>query len=168
MRYNALIFVTFLSVTAGSARADWGVRVDGPDVFGDTTVVAVSEGQKGNFVIQCNQTDQLDVAYTIKKKEFDTVEARPADLLVQVDGGRPTKLPAILDNWNDNYIGIAVKDRSPDLVALIRAIGNAKHAINIGILVGSIRESDTFEAVGSTHAMTQVIQGCKLDNINEE
>jgi hypothetical protein len=48
------------------ARAQWNVRVDGPDVFGASTVVAVVDGDSRNgLVVQCNSEDSLALAYIL-------------------------------------------------------------------------------------------------------
>jgi hypothetical protein len=144
------------------ARAEWTAHADGPDVFGTTKVVAVTDGPRQSLIVQCDDKDQLFLAFIFAKKEFDNVPTVPANLLIQTDGGTPVHLMAEIREWNDNYAGVVVEGRTPELVNVLQSIHDAHLHINIGIAVGDNRQSASFEADGSTAAIDEVFSGCKL------
>ena len=160
--------VALLSATATATRADWPANVDGPDVFGNTRVVAGSGDGRERLVVQCDQKDMLFVAYLVRKREFEKIATAPADLLIQTDGGTPTKLIASLRNWNDNYLAVSAEGRTTQMLTLIQAIAAARGKINIGAVVNGNQLSASFGSSGSRVAMEKVISGCKLDAIKKE
>ena len=91
----------------------------------------------------------------------------PADLLVKVDNGPVEKLDAQLRQWNDRFLGIVAEGRTPDILAAVRAIGAANGTINVGADVSGARQTDSFDAQGSTAAMNTVVKNCKLDDVGD-
>lgn len=146
----------------GQARAQWSAHKEGPDVFGTTKVIAVTSGDRQSLVVQCNDKDELYIAYIFLKKKFDEVSTSPADLLFQIDGATPTHLAAEIRNWNDDYAGVVADGRSPEIVNVLRSIRDGHVRINVGVIVAGNRDSASFETSGSTSALEDVIAGCKL------
>ena len=143
----------------------WSATVDGPDVFGVTKVIATEGSGREGIVVQCDSKDQLHIATIFRKKEFEDIPEFPATLLIKVGEAEPFKLGATLRTWNDNYGGIVVSGRTPELVAVVKAISTAKSKINVGYEIGGEQFSATFGARGSTSAMQKAINGCKLTDI---
>jgi hypothetical protein len=77
------------------------------------------------------------------------------------------KLNATFGDWNDKFVGVSASGREFELVETIRAIGSARGDINVGIVVNGHQDSASFDSVGSTQAMNQVIKGCKLDDVKK-
>lgn len=136
---RTLALAAAAAVTATQAFA-WGTHVEGPDVFGVTTVIALDEAARDSLVVQCDSKDQLVIAMISRKKEFEETPVSPATLLIQVDGATPVILEAVLREWNDNYAGvIATAGRSPDLIAVVKAIQSGKSKINAGVDISGNR-----------------------------
>jgi hypothetical protein len=84
---------------ASEADANWSVSTQGPDVFGNTTVIAVDQSVNGDgLVIQCNQKDTLEVALLVPAtpSELDQLSKNgspmPATFLIKVDNSPVTTL----------------------------------------------------------------------------
>lgn len=148
------------------AWAEWFANIEGPDVFGNVTVIAQTGNERDGFVVQCDQQDQLILAYVIRIKEFESINPAPAELLIQADTNPPKSLSAELGGWNNNFAGVSVRGRTSELVDIVRMIGSAKSKINIGVIINGNRMSESFDSGGSTSAMKTVITGCKLGDIN--
>ena len=171
--WQAAIAALALSITSGTAaHADWGSRAMPPDVFGNTTAIATDTSATGDaLVVQCNSKDSLDLAIVspATKSELDMMSRPgagiPGLLLVRADQGPVSKFAAVIQQWNNTYIGIVASGRTTDLVATIHAIGNAKTNISVGSEVAGDQHSETFSAAGSTAAIATLIKACKLDDI---
>ncbi len=139
------VFTTFMLTCLSiafclPAEAQWAANVTGPDVFGNTKVVASVNGSTGNgLVVQCDQSSTLDLAFlfTATASEMDELSKAgtgiPADLLVKVDQGQVMKFNAMLQVWNDTYIGVVASGRTKDIVSAIDAIGSATSQISVVI-----------------------------------
>ena len=159
-RFVAL--VGLIAMAEPSLADEWVAKVDGPDVFGNTKVFAAQSGAQANLVVRCDQKDSLFIAMIFRKKEFDKVAAIPAELLIQTNGGAPTKLKSMLRNWYDNYGGV-VSDSRDEVIQVIQAIGADRGKINVGADIAGNQASETFSSQGSKSAMERVIKSCKLD-----
>lgn len=140
----------------------WDAFVKGPDVFGETTVLAGEEAAQSRFAIQCKSSGQVTVALIFPKKEFAEVTETSATLYIATSSAEPIKLDAKLRSWNDNYSGIVAAAEPAELMPIIEGIRDAKGKINAGAEVNGNRMSDIFSSSGSTAAMNKVIAGCKL------
>ena len=174
-RFFAAMSISLLvigSVISASAQwAEWTAQVSGPDVFGNTKVIAVVPAQdRTELVVQCDELDELALALTFPatKTEIDDSSQPgnqiPATLLVKVDSGKVEKFDAVVQAWNDTRVGVVVTGRSPEVVSLLHAIGAATSVINVGTEVNGNRQSEAFSAAGSSAAMNTVIKNCKLTN----
>jgi hypothetical protein len=111
----------------------------------------------------------LFVALLFRKKKFEEIGGADTELLIQtVEGGTPIKLPAALRAWNDDFAGIVASGRSPELVAVLRAISAAKSKINVGAVVRGNQISSSFGAQGSKNAMEKAIKACKLEELEKK
>jgi hypothetical protein len=144
------------------AAANWVTNQNGPDVFGTTTIVSIAVGSTRNFVVQCDDKDQLFLALIFPKKKFEEINNTPAELLIQSDSGAPSHLLAELRSWNDDYAGVVVEGRYPEILKVLRDIRSEHVTLNAGAVVGGYKESASFEADGSTSAMDSVFKVCKL------
>jgi len=154
------------------ASAQWVAHASRADVFGNITVDAVSMSSSGDgLVIQCNQKDSLKLAYIFPATQDDvdklvnSDEPLSTELLIKVDQTAPRKLSANLKAWNDHYVGFVVSGRKRALVKVIQAIGRADSSVDVGVDLDGHQQTDSFNAGGSTSAMTTVIKDCKLDDI---
>jgi|GEM_PF-3161536 len=164
-----LVLLTSVSIGAFSSQtfASWSVKQDGPDVFGATKVVSVADAGNSSLVIQCDDKDELYIAYLMSKDGLDGQEIKeiPGELLIQVDGSKPIHLDASTRSWNEKYVAVATDGRSPEVISAIGLIKGARVRVNVGIKVGDAKDSASFDPVGSTSAMAKVISGCKLVSI---
>jgi hypothetical protein len=169
---NALassLFIVATSLPLGAAWAQqWQVRVTGPDVFGNTKVIAVVEGPNDDaLVVQCDAKDQLELAYieAVPSSEISQAVGKsvPETFLIKAGSGNVQKFDAILQVWNNTHFGTGVSGRTPQLIAVLNAIGTATGAINIGVeSAAGDTTSQTFSAAGSTAVMHTVITNCNL------
>jgi hypothetical protein len=150
---------------SSGAHAEWYAKVEGPDVFGKTTVSAGVTGFNESLAISCDSTGSLYIALIFPKREFDKVASVPAELLLQVDGAAPVKFPAALREWNNKRGGVATSGRSPETVAMLRTIAGAKEKLNVGALVNGNQMSASFGVNGSRSAIEKTIKSCKLDDL---
>ena len=136
-----------------------------------TVVAAVTSDSQDGLVVQCDDKDTLDIAYLSPgtKSELDTMSqdgsAVPAELFVKVNQGGVQKLDAVMKQWNNKYLGFVASGRTPDMVAVVKAIGAANNHISIGVEIAGEKQAKSFDAAGSTSAMSTVIKDCKLDAI---
>ncbi len=156
----------------GVAHAQWSSQVTGPDVFGNTTVLATVDNVDGNgLVVQCDQNSTLDLAYIIPgtPSELDELSKAgtsiPADLLVKVDNGLVMKFSAEFKAWNNTYVGIVASGRTTDIVTAIKAIGGAANQISVGAVIAGNQQTDNFDVGNSTSAMNTATSDCKLADI---
>jgi hypothetical protein len=63
--------LALLGLMSSPAFAEWSARVEGPDVFGNTTVHASEMSIREGLVVQCDQNDQLNIAWRALKKLID-------------------------------------------------------------------------------------------------
>ena len=167
----ALILIATLFAVS-PAEAQWSAQVTGPDVFGNTTVLAAVDSANGDgLVVQCDQNSELDLAYIIPGTPSEMDEATksdvdiPADLLLKVDSGQVIKLSAQLKPWNNSYLGVVASGRTTDIVAAIKAIEGANDEISVGAEILGNQQSDAFDAGNSTSSMNTAMTDCKLDSI---
>lgn len=155
--------VAFAVSLAPSIARGWDVSVEGPDVFGATKALAATTNGREFLVIQCDSDNELYLALTTPKKEFEEVPTVPATFLIQIDSDAPQKLDASTRAWNNNSMGIVVSDRTPELIGVIKKIGGAKQRVNVGYELAGGRDSATFGARGSTKAIEKVVKSCGLE-----
>ena len=67
----------------GPSAIAWETTVEGPDVFGKTTGVAVEFNGDKSMVVQCDSDDKLFVAFILRKKQFEEVIDIPAKLFIK-------------------------------------------------------------------------------------
>jgi hypothetical protein len=163
-----ILTAALLCMGTQETHAEWTAKVEGPDVFGNTKVIAGTAGRSDSLVIQCDQKDDLYIAFLFRKKEFDKIPNVSADLLLQSEGGQPMKMSAMLRTWNDNYAGIVVVGRSAENVAVLRTIASALGKINVGAVVNGNQMSAAFGSQGSRSAMDKAIKSCKLDDLEKK
>lgn len=161
------IAVASIAMTATVALAGWDAHVEEPDVFGNTKAIASNPQMRDSLVVQCDQKEQLLLAYLMRKKPFDDVPEGLAQLLVQVDSGSPVTFEAAFGDWNNDYGAVAVSGRTANIVSVLREIARAKKKINIGIVINGNQQSASFSASGSKRAIERVIKACKLDEIDK-
>jgi hypothetical protein len=149
---------------AGAANAEWTAKVEGPDVFGNTTVHAGTATFREGFVINCDAKGELNIAMIYSKKPFDKVHTAPAQLLIQIDGGTPVKFSATHREWNEARGGIVASGRSPETIAILRAIAGGREKINVGVVINGNQVSASFGVGGSRSAIEKTIKACKLDD----
>ncbi|QOF70686.1 hypothetical protein IG197_23260 [Aminobacter sp. SR38] len=166
MLKTTFIAATLLAGSSSIALA-WDANVEGPDVFGVTKVIATVGGLRDGMVVQCDSKEDLFVAFIFRKKEFEDVTSGPATLYLQGASSEPLKLPAELRAWNDNYGGVVVSGRDPQVLAAVKEIQEARSKLNVGFEVGGSQNSASFGSRGSTKAMEKVIQGCKLGDLTK-
>lgn len=142
----------------------WDAIVNGPDVFGETTVLAGEEGMQSKLVVQCNSNSQVTIAMISPKKEFEDVNEREATLFFSLNSETPTQIPARLRSWNDNFAGVVSVASKDDLIPLLNGFRDAKGPIKAGADILGNRISDSFSSRGSTAAIKTVIEKCKLSN----
>jgi hypothetical protein len=164
---------TLVALVSAPAWAQWNTNVSGPDVFGNTKVVAVvADLSENGLVVQCDAKDERDLAFLspATPSELDQVSQNPtgspATLLIKVDQGKVWKFDAMLRGWNAKYIGFVAGGRSPDMLAVIRAIGAATQTINVGEEANGAQDSESFAASGSTSAMNTAIKDRNLAAID--
>jgi hypothetical protein len=164
MMRRTIFLALSLMAPLSAANAEWTAKVEGPDVFGNTKVLATTDGFRESIVVQCDQKDEMFIAYVFRKKEFDSVTSTTADFLVQTDGGQPTKLNASLRNWNDNFAGVVASGKSAEIISVIKAIASARGKIGVGVVVRGNQISASFGSSGSRAAMDKVLKNCRLDD----
>jgi len=145
----------------------WDVAIEGPDVFGRHKALGGTQNSRNTLVIQCDNEEQLHLAYLIPIKEFEEVPDLPATFLIQIDSNEPVRLDATLRGWNDRNAGIVVSGRTRELAETILLFGTAKGRVNIGYDVRGSRDSATFGARGSTAAIRKIDATCKLSDITD-
>jgi hypothetical protein len=155
--------VSLLSVTSNSALA-WVTNVEGPDVFGNTKVTISSGELSENLVVQCDQKEELSLAYIFQKKEFQKIPETAATLYIQTGKEPPIKLEATVRGWNKDYAGVVASGRTFEIMGVIKAIGAAKGRIQIGVEAHGNRMSGSVNSHGSTKAIKILIKTCKLTN----
>ena len=158
-----LIALLAMAFSASNAVAQWSSQVTGPDVFGNTRVVASSGGLRESLIVQCDSKDVLLLAYAFRAKEFERARALPATLLIQSDAA-PVKLQAELRTWNDNYWAVVASGRTMELMGVVTSLASARGKINVGAEVNGNQLSETFGSQGSRNAIAAVVRGCKLDS----
>jgi hypothetical protein len=176
---KATAIATFLMLFGGVAYAQlnqWSTQIKGPDVFGETTVIAsIEDDLEQVLVIQCSSSEPIKLAILseVPQDEMNKLSelggSIPIDLLVKVDSGAVQKFEAQIMQWNNKYMGTVFTGRTPEIVALIRSIGNAKHTINVGAEKDGNRAGSpaTFGVIGSASAVNTVIKNCNLDQIKD-
>lgn len=142
--------------------AAWNAIVDGPDVFGKTTVVAMEMGAQASLVLQCDSEGEVLLALTFPKKAFDEVDEQPADLYFSASEAAPLKFSATLRSWNDNYAGVVATLDKDTQNTIIAAIQGAKGSIKAGADIRGNRMASNFSSKGSASAMKKLTNGCKL------
>lgn len=170
--WNAAVLIILALTTSAPAWAQWGVRVDGPDVFGNTKVIAVVSGASDDgLVVQCEGKASLLLAYIMPgtASELDELSQAgagvPIDLLIKVGNDAVRTFSAQLSQWNNKYMGVVAQGRTPELVAMVRAIGTASGRISVGVDFLGQKQSESFGATGSAAAMNTVVKDCSLDKI---
>ena len=171
VRRNRLTIAASLAVTAAFIAPAWAARwdawVDGPNIFGTTSVLASVDGSENSLVIQCNGEDELNLAVITPMSPSDmevisNAHPIPAKLLIRIDNGDVKTFDAVMRGWNKSHAGVVVEGRSADVIDAVRAIGGAKRVIDIGTVVLGTRATGTFPAIGSTAAIKKVMEHCKL------
>ena len=140
----------------------WDASVEGPDVFDKTKVIASEMNFNEGLIVQCDSSDDLLITYAFRKKEFEEVSSAPATLLIKFGDGSPVKLDASLRAWNDNFAGVVVSGRTPENIAVLKAIKDSKGKIQIGAEVNGTQFSAAIGSRGSTKAMETALSKCKL------
>ncbi len=154
---------------------EWSTHVGEPDVFGEKKVIAAIEGDLEEVLgIQCISSEPIELAILSPATQEELYElskpggSYPVDLLVKVDSGAVQKFDAQIEKWNNKYKGVVFTGRTPELVALIRSIGKAKHIINVGTERDGIHGGTAaFGVIGSASAMNTLIKNCDLDHIKD-
>lgn len=141
----------------------WYATVQGPDVFGETTVIAGEEGTQTSLIVQCTSDGELYLAMISPKKEFEDVPTVPATMYFATGSNTPVKIEATVREWNDKYLGIVSNVEKSELMPLITGIRDAKGPIKVGAEIRGNRMSDSYPSRGSTAAISKVIAGCKLN-----
>ena len=157
--------LTFSAVVA--AHAEWTVRVEGPDVFGNTMVLIGETNYREMLVVQCDSKDQFALALLFRKKEFEQTPKVAASFLVQIDGGQTQRFSAEMRGWNDKHGAIVAEERSPEMLKLLEAIAGARQRISVGAEIGGNQVSASFGASGSRRAVSAVMQHCKLATLSQ-
>ncbi len=142
--------------------AAWDAIVDGPDVFGKTTVLAMDIAPQASLVLQCNSEGEVLLAFTYPKKAFEEVAEQQAVLYFTASDAEPMKLPATFRAWNDNYAGVVAALDHDAQSSVIAAIRNAKGSIKAGADISGNKISSNFTSKGSASAMKKVTEGCKI------
>lgn len=150
------------AMLCGSPAYAWDAMVNGPDVFGDTTVIAGEQGLQSGIVVQCSTKGELFIALISPKKAFEEVPEADATLYIAATPNAPTKLAARIKSWNDNFAGVVSTGSPSDLLPVLTAIRDAKSKIQAGAEIGGNRVSDSYSSGGSKSAMIKAIEGCKL------
>ncbi len=162
--YKTIIAAAAALFSISDAYA-WETFVEGPDVFGATKAMATEGTQRDSIVIQCDSKGMLALAYIMRKKEFEEVSETTATLYIRTSSdATPAKLEATLREWNDNYGGVVVSGVTPETLAVIRAIGDAKGKIGIGFEARGNQWSAEFSSRGSTKSMSKLLKACDLEN----
>ena len=154
---------------AAPAEAQWVVHANGPDVFGNTTVVAAAANGSGDgMVVQCDQK-KLYVALISRgtSSEMDELSKLstgiPAMLYLKVDQGPVRKFDAEMRQWNNTMLGVVATGRTLAMVAELREIGAGTQTLDVGTDVLGSRATDSFGLLGSTNAMETAVKDCKLN-----
>lgn len=140
----------------------WDAMVNGPDVFGETTVLAGEEGMQSKLVVQCNSKGDVAIALISPKKQFDTVNETEAALFFAFNSGQPIKISARLRSWNDNFAGVVSTVSKDETIPLLINIRDAKGPIKAGADILGNKISDSYSSRGSTTAMKTLMEKCKL------
>lgn len=158
------VMTTLTTVFFTTSAFAWSANVQGPDVFGATTVVAVEDGTQTSLVIQCSTEGDLFFAMISPKKEFEEVTTAPATLYFATGNNSPIKIEANLREWNDKHYGVVSNVEEAEIMPLIEGVRDAKGSIKVGAEIRGNRISDIYSSRGSTTAMKKVIDNCKLGN----
>lgn len=163
--------IAFALGCAAPAEAQWFVRANGPDVFGNTTVVAgTADGSGNDIVVQCDQ-NSLYIAFIspATASEMDELSnlssGIPSTMYLKVDQQHVQKFDAELRQWNNTMAGVVASGRTQVMVAELSAIGAGTDTLDVGVDVFGSRQSDSFSLAGSTNAMNTAIKDCKLDAV---
>ncbi|SIQ22768.1 MULTISPECIES: hypothetical protein [Acidiphilium] len=172
---KATLIAGFYLFSSQVALAQWGARVQGPDVFGATTVVAATgNSSEDGLVIQCDNKHSLYIAYIIPGRKSELNEMSQADsgipvtLLMKIDSNPVVKFKAELKMWNNTYLGIVTSGRRTKLFDIIKSLATAKTNVSVGADLMGSKQSDTFGVSGSTAAMSTVTKDCALNNIKPD
>lgn len=162
---SSLALTTAIIAPAWAAR--WNSRAGGPDVFGTVTASAWITGTRDTqLAVNCDAEDVLKLAVieSASPSHIDTMgnHSAPAKLLIRIDSGDVKTFNAEYRVWNAKSVAAVVEGRTPDLIAVIRAIGGAQQSIGVGTDAHGVRASFEFGAFGSTAAIKTVIEQCKL------
>lgn len=151
----SLIIIAVGTCASERVRAQWLAKVDGPDVFGATSVAAAVNGNEfgQSLIVQCDDTGKLYLALLLKKLSADTINNLPASIFFKFDEGATMKLSAETRDWNENYAGVVVEGRSPESLAVINAIRDARTPIQVGAKLNEAQISGSFSVLGSASAM---------------
>lgn len=142
----------------------WDAMVNGPDVFGETTVLAGEEGMQSKLVVQCNSKGEVVIAMISPKKQFDSVNETEAALFFAFNADQPVKISARLRSWNDNFAGVVSTATKDETIPLLIGIRDAKGPIKAGADILGNKISDSYSSSGSTAAMKTLLEKCKLSD----
>jgi hypothetical protein len=151
----------------GRASAQWTAQVTGPDVFGNTKVVAGIMSFSGDgLIVQCD-ADSLDLVWVVAAPEaligewVKTGNTTPASLAIRVDAAPVETFDAQITIWNNTHMGI-IAHSQPQTLDTIRKISAAKRTVDVGAEILGSKQSESFGTFGSTSAMSSVTKNCKL------
>lgn len=139
----------------------WQANVDGPDVFGKTSVMALAASGRTNLILQCDSGGLALFAMTEKSSDLPDDPVSGILLLIKTENSDLIKADAIYQKWNSDYVGTVVTD--PEVVSAIsESLKLAAGSIQVGIDAFGNQVSASFSSSGSTAAMTKVQEHCKF------
>lgn len=159
---KSFVCAATLGILSTSPAFAWDAIVSGPDVFGNTTVLANEFGLQSQLVVQCSSEGFIAIGLLFPKKQFEEVPVAQADFYIGISDSQPHKLTATIREWNDNFAGVIVSDKDIDLKGLVGELRDAKGQIKVGADVGGNKMAENFSSRGSTASMNKIINGCKL------
>lgn len=154
-----LIAAALTTLATTSVASDWIARVEGPDIFGKTTVLALASSGRQNLVVQCDTETAPVVALTDRTATPIETTVPSVVFLLKAGGSDLIKAQATYAKWNEDYDGATVNEPAAT-TAMIVAISNATGEIQVGLDIFGNKVSASFTSRGSTNAMKQVTEHC--------
>ncbi|MDQ0316814.1 hypothetical protein [Amorphus orientalis] len=161
---GGLVFTGALLI-AGGASAQWATDVK-DDLFSDgkTATMIGSAGPNYGIYVSCS-SEEADVSFAyIEKSSWESgLEAVPAKLAIQVDGGQKHFLNGYFYQHNNDFIGVK-SDQSELIRGILRDIRDAQRQIVVGVRVELFDTTATvdFSVAGSTKATSKLFDSCNL------
>lgn len=157
------LMVIILSLSSGSAFANWQAEVN-DDVFsgGHTSILIGKEDDLNGVVFDCSK-GKLEVTYVEQETAIGSREHVSVDLVFKVDQNPPIKLDGHTIMRNSNYFGV-IAENGDAIRLLLSQLKVASHALLVGVKYpqNDLNMSYSFDAGDSAVTVNKFIKACEI------